>query len=465
MDPHQTLISELDAIFNPGSIAIVGLPQGMKTGKLYLIALQDMGFPGPIYAVNPKADEIDGIKSFPSVSDIPGPVDLAIVLVPTQSALDVVRECADKGVKGAVLFTAGGKELGTDEGRALENRLTELARESGMRILGPNCMGLYAPRTGLSFFPGLSKDPGHVSLISHSGSLSNIIGRMAPERGLAFNKVVSIGNECDLNTHHFMMYFGQDRDTRVIGAYLENIKDGPRFLDALKHAAASKPVILWKVGLTPEGGKAAASHTGAIASSRDVWQGVIQQTGAIGVEGWEPWVDALMGFTLLNGDLGDRMAIVAGPGGLCVSTAEACGNAGLKLAELTEASRSTLAEFVPPTGTSLANPIDVSLTASLQIDMYIRATAVASADPGVDAVVVAGCGLDDETNRQYTEGLIRVQREYGKPLMIVKIPGFPSGFAQTFCQAGIPFFDSSERAMKTYAMVRQYNAWRSRRES
>ena len=463
MESSPALIAELNAIFNPESIAIVGLPQGMKAGKLFLIALQDMGFPGPIYAVNPKVDEIDGIKSYASVTDIPDRVDLAIVLVPTRSALGVVDECAAKGVKGLVLFTAGGKELGTEEGRALEDRLTETARKTGMRILGPNCMGLYAPRSGLSFFPGLSKDPGHVSLISHSGSLTNILGRMAPERGLTFNKVVSLGNECDLNSQHFLTYFGHDPDTRVIGAYLENIKHGPGFLEALKHAAALKPVILWKVGLTPEGGKAAGSHTGAIAGSKDIWQGVMHQTGAIPVEGWESWVDTLMGFSLLNKNLGGRMAILAGPGGLCVSAAEACGNSGLKLAGLSDDSRSALAEFVPPTGTSLANPIDVGLTSSLQIDIYLRAARIALNDPGVDALVVAGCGMDLETNEQFTAGMIRLHQESDKPLLVVRIPGFPTDFAQTFCQAGVPFFESSERAMKTYALVRQYRTWRELR--
>ena len=463
MEPTPTTLHDIDALFHPQSLAIVGLPQGMKTGKLFLIALQDMGFSGPIYPVNPKAEEIDGLTCYRNLADIPGPVDLAIVLVPQHSMLDVARQCADKGVKGVVLFTAGGKELGTEEGRHNEAALVELARTTGMRILGPNCMGLYAPRSGLSFFPGMSQEPGGVGLISHSGSLSNILGRMADEKAISFSKVVSLGNECDLNAADFLAYLAQDDETRVIGAYLENIKDGPLFLKSLQQASVNKPVILWKVGLTPEGGRAAASHTGALAGSAEIWQGVVRQGGAVSVVGFERWVDYLMGFSMLTGELGDRMAVISGPGGLAVGAAEACGANGMKLADLSPETVEKLGAFIPPTGTSLRNPIDVSLTASLEIDMYIESARLAAADPNVDAVVVAGCGLSDETNEKYTSGMIEAQKEFGKPFLMVNIPGFDPALASRFCKAGVPFFDSSERALDCYAQVRRYQAWRRSR--
>ena len=223
-DNVQGLIAQLDALFEAASVAIVGVPRGMKMGKLFLVALLEQGFPGDIYPVNPQAKEIDGLKAYPSVSAIPGPVDLAIVLVPHDHALSVVKECAHKGVKGAVLFTAGYKETGTADGRALEEELVRVARSSGMRLIGPNGMGLYCPKTGLSFFPQVSKEPGPVGIISHSGSLTNILGRLAPQKGIRFSKVVSLGNECDLTSADFLTYLGRDPDTRVIGTYLEGIK-------------------------------------------------------------------------------------------------------------------------------------------------------------------------------------------------------------------------------------------------
>ncbi len=460
MDKAKQLFDELDALFHPQSVAVVGVPRGLKTGKLFLIALLDMGFPGPIYPVHPSADEIDGLKAYPSVTAIPGPVDLAIILVQQHLTLTVVKECAAKGVKGAVLFTAGYKETGTEEGRALEDELVKVARSAGMRLFGPNCMGIYSPKSGLSFFPGMSKDPGPVGVISHSGSLTNILGRIAPQQDIRFSKVVSLGNESDLDSADLMAYLGQDPDTGLIACYLENIKDGKRFLGALKAASLTKPVILWKVGLTPEGGQAAASHTGAMAGRREVWEGVVGQSGAVPVVGWEPWVDAIMGFSMLPAGLGDRVAIISGPGGLAVSAAEAVGAMGLRLAELSSETTAALAEFIPPTGTSLRNPIDVSLTGSLEIDIYIRAAHAAAADPGVDTLVVVGAGLDQATNERYTQSLIQVRNEYGKPLLMVNIPGFDPKLAEEFCQSGVPFFQTAERAMVTYAQVLNYQRWR-----
>jgi acyl-CoA synthetase (NDP forming) len=463
MDNVQGLMAQLDAIFHPKSVAVIGAPRGMKGGKVFLMGLLDQGFPGHIYPVHPQAKEIDGLKAYPRVSAIPGPVDLAIVLVPHHRALSVIRECAAKGIKGAVLFTAGYKETGTDEGKALEDELVRVARSSGMRLIGPNCMGLYSPKTGLSNFPQLSREPGPVGIISHSGSLTNILGRMAPQKGIHFSKVVSLGNECDLTSTDFLTYLGRDPETHLIGAYLEGVKDGPHFLKALRDACLEKPVILWKLGLTPEGRRAAASHTGALAGSREIWEGMVRQGGAVPVIGLEAWVDALMGFSLLPSNLGERMAIISGPGGLAVSAAEACGSSGLRLAELSPKTQSALAKFVPPTGTSLRNPIDVGLTASLEPEIYIQAVRTTVADPEVDTLVVVGRGMTPEANQLYTESMIQAHQGFQKPFVMVNISGFDPGLAQTFCEAGLPFFETTERAMRTYARVRQYQIWRRKR--
>lgn len=462
MEIRKDTMTRLHHLFNPGSVAVVGVPRGMKMGKFFLMALQDQGYPGRIYPVHPEADEIDGLKAYPRVSAIPGPVDLAIILVPHHSALPVVRDCAAKGVKGAVLFTAGYKETGTEEGKALERELASIARASGMRLFGPNCMGLYCPKSGLSFFPELSRKPGPVGFISHSGSLANILGRLGPRKGLYFSKAVSLGNECDLTAADLLAYLGDDQDTGVIGAYLEGIREGQAFLRALRSTAGKKPVILWKLGLTPEGNRAAASHTGALGGSREIWDGVVRQAGAIQVKGFDALVDTLMGFSLLPPRLGDRVAILSGPGGLAVAAAEACGDAGLRLAEISPETRSSLSRFIPPTGTSLGNPIDVGLSASLEIDIYTRAATLLAADQGVDAVMVAGRGMNPELNRLYTEGLIQARRESGKPFVAVNISGFDGDFAGELCQAGIPFFETVEKAAATYAQVRQYQLRKGR---
>ena len=464
MSNDNELIARLEDLFHSESVAIVGAPRGMKVGKIFLTALLDQKYPGKIYPVHPEADEIDGLKAYPSVSAIPGPVDLAIVLVPHTKSLEVVRECAAKGVKGAVLFTAGYGETGTQEGIALQEQVLRIAQSSGMRLIGPNAMGFYVPSTGLSLFPELSRKSGPVGIIANSGSLTNIIGRTALKWGLYFSKVVSIGNECDLTCTDFLSYMADDADTGVIGCYIEGIKDGPRFLKILRRASLNKPVIVWKVGLTDEGSRAAASHTSALEGSKEIWQGVARQGGVIPVSGYEAWVDALMGCSMLTSRLGDRLAIISGPGALAVGAAEACGNEGLRLAELSGKTKSQLAEFVPPTGTSLRNPIDLGLTAAINVDIYARCAQIVSFDSNVDSILIVGTGLTREDNEKYTETLIRVSKEISKPLIVVDVPGFDKVFAQKCRQAGVPFFDSSERAMRTYAQIRNYQLWRDKRK-
>lgn len=463
MKQQQELMKQIDALFHPRSIAIVGVPRGMKTGKIFLIALLDQGFPGAIYPVNPGAKEIDGLKAYPRVSDIPEPVDLAIILVPQQHSLQVLRECAAKGVKGAVLFTSGFSETGTDSGKALEAEMVSIARAAGMRLIGPNGMGLYSPETGLSFFPQLSTEPGPVGMISHSGSLTNILGRIAEDNGIRFSKVISSGNECDLIAADFLSYLANDPATRVIGAYLEGIKNGPYFLEVLQETSLQKPVIIWKVGLTPEGSRAANSHTGALAGSQRIWRAIVQQTGAIPVYGFEPMVDALMGFSMLPAEIGSRIAIISGPGGLAVSAAEACGREGLKLAELSLQTRSKLSEFIPATGTSLNNPVDVSLTAHFDTAIFEQTARIVAADPGVDALIIIGSGLTPELNLEYAKQLALVADDCQKPLLLVKIPGAEYTNKHDLYRSGIPLFDTVERAIHTYALAYGYQRWRKKR--
>ena len=459
MESLETTITQIESLFNAQSVAIVGVPRGMKSGKIFLMALLDQKFPGKIYPVNPNASEIDGIKAYPSIEAIPGPVDLAIILVPSNQTLAVVKACADKGVKGAVLFTAGYKETGRPEGIEMEKEILRVAHAKGMRLIGPNGMGLHATRTGLSFFPQLSRRPGSVGIISNSGSLTNILGRVAPDKGVYFSKMVSLGNACDLSSSDFLAYFGSDPETQVVGAYIEGIEDGPLFLKSLRDVSRVKPVVLWKVGMTKEGAHAAFSHTGALAGTGEIWRGVLKQGGAVPVSGFDAWLEALMAFSMISSTKGDRMAIISGPGGLAVSAAEACGKAGLKLAELLPETQMKLSRIIPPTGTSCRNPIDVGLVPAFDIDIYAEAVRIAAQDPGVDAMVVIGAGLSPEINARYTTGFIKMRQEVQKPLLMVKIPGFDEDLTRRFCEAGIPFFDSAERAMQAYALVRKYQSW------
>lgn len=447
------LFRQIEEIFHPESVAIVGVPRGMKMGKLFLVALKDQGFRGSIFPVNPSIEDIDGMRVYPSVKDIPGRVDMAIVSVPAERALEVVRECAQKRVKVVVMFTAGFGETGTPAGMAAEMELKDLARQSGMRIIGPNCMGIYAPSSGLSFFPELPKEPGPIGMVSQSGSLGNILGRMAKQRGLRFSKVVSIGNQCDLTASEFLSYLALDGETGLIGIYLEGVRDGRTFFQALRTACERKPVILWKVGLTPEGQRAARSHTASMGGSEDIWGAVARQAGATRVNGFEEFVDTLMGFAFIPEPLGPRVAIISGPGGLAVSAAEACGKEGLILATLSRGTRKRLGEVLPSTGTSTANPVDVGLTASFDISIYVEGARLVAEDPAVDAIVMIGMGISQEDNRKYAEAIIELREKTKKPFLIVNIPGFDPEMGTPFLEAKVPFFESSERALRVYRLL------------
>jgi acetyltransferase len=199
-----------------------------------------------------------------------------------------------------------------------------------------------------------------------------------------------------------------------------------------------------------------------MAGSRDIWQGILQQSGAIPVVGFEALTDVLMGFSMFPPNVGDRMAVISGPGGLAVSAAEACGRQGLRLAEFTSQTRSALDRLITFSGTSVRNPIDVSLTAHFDLEIFFQSARIAAADPGVDAIIIIGCGLTPEANQIYVDGLIRVQQECQKPLLAVKIPGFDPKYSQQLCRGGIPFFDSAERAVHTYALAVRYHQWVSR---
>ena len=333
MTSTEQLLQHIDEILHPRSVAIVGVPRGMKTGKLFFMAILDQGFSGEIYPVSPQADEIDGFKAYPSVAAIPGAVDLAIILVPQHLILSAVKECAAKGVRVPSCSRRGTRKQVPmrDAPRGTASSIGPRFRDEAHRaeLHGHLCATL---RTFL--LPAVDKRGGSrgarvTQWVSGQHPLSH-----SPQRGIRFSKAISLGNECDLTSADFLLYLGNDAETRLIGAYIEGIKDGPRFFDALRTASLKKPVILWKPGLTSAGAQAAAFHTGALAVARDVWEGVVKQTGAVPVVGVEAWFDALMGFAMLPEHLGDRIAIVSGPGGLAVSAAEACADNGLRLAQL-----------------------------------------------------------------------------------------------------------------------------------
>jgi len=350
----------LEYIFHPRSVAIIGVPSypARPMGSTLLDPFFELEFDGKLYPVNPKGGEWRGLKMYPSLKEIPGPVDYAVVAIPASAAPKVMEECVEKGVKTVFFVTAGFSELGTEVGRRLENEIAKIARSGGVRILGPNCFGIYCPKTKISSGLGLPKECGKVGFISQSGGGYFYTIREAASKGVRFSKAISYGNACDLNESDFLEYFAQDPDTEIIAAYIEGVKDGQRFLKALKTAVEVKPVIIYKGGYTEVGIKTAASHTGALAGENVIWDAIFKQTGVIRVYSMDELIDVILLFLFMSPPKGRNVGVLGVGGGASIHIADECEKAGLHIPKLPTELLAELREFTPEAGSMLGNPLD-----------------------------------------------------------------------------------------------------------
>lgn len=451
-------MEDLEALFSPRSVALVGIPRSFKIGTLFLMALKDQGFSGPIYPVNPHATEIDGLRSYPRLADLPDPVDMVIVMVPKEQVMPVLEDCARKKVKSVVLYTSGYGESGKEEGLEEQARIQAMAKTGGFRILGPNCMGIHSSGAGLAFFPQMPRESGSVALLSQSGSLCNLLMKAFEPRKLFFRHAVSYGNGCDVDLPELLEWMGRQPDIETICAYTEGVRDGRALARALDTIAGRKPLVMWKVGRTAAGQRAAASHTGSLSGDETLWQALFHQYGVLDVSDLEEMMDLVMALHHLPRGGEGRIALVSGPGGPVVSAADAAERWGLTLASLEDRTRKRLEASLPSTGTSWRNPVDVGLSASFELNLYLDTLQVLSEDRNVDAILVLGGGISDETNQLYREGLVRVRKKTDKALVAVAYPGFVriEDWLAPLCGAGIPVYPTPERALRAYAKMRRF---------
>ena len=352
----------LDVILHPGSIAIVGVSKTQQgPGSGFLSSLLAQGFTGKIYPVNPKYTEVEGLKCYASLREIPDTVDYVISRVPAREVPKMLEDTASKGAKAVHLFTARFSETGRPEAAQLEQEILKLARKLGIRIIGPNCMGVYYPAHGLSFADRFPKESGSIALASQSGNLSFDLVTTGAMRGLRFSKVISYGNAIDLNESDYLDYFAQDPQTKVIMMYIEGVKDGRRFFDTLRRTTAIKPVIILKGGEGQAGARAISSHTASLASLLEVWNAAISQTGAIAAESFEEFIDLAVSFYFLSPPAGKRVGVIGGAGGASVLAADECESAGLDVIPLPQEFREQLRGQGIPEWDWLSNPVDFSI--------------------------------------------------------------------------------------------------------
>jgi acyl-CoA synthetase (NDP forming) len=378
----------LDFLFHPNSIALVGITttEPEHWTRTFLDGLIEFKFDRPFYLVNPKDGEIKGHKVYTSLKDVPGSIDHVIGLVNAHLAVNLVEECAEKGVQAIHFCTAGFSETGDEKRIKLESELAEVARRKGIRLIGPNCMGIYCPQSHLSFSAAFPKESGLVGVISQSGGNSIYLVRQAALRGVRFSKVISYGNACDINESDLLEYLADDPDTKMIALYIEGIKDGRRFRRALEKATKEKMVILLKGGTTEGGARAVAGHTASLAGSRATWDALCKQLGIISVSHLEEMIDVLVTLLFLPLPRGRNALLFGAGGGASVLIADEFENRGLRVPPIPPEMVAQMQEFTPVAGNILKNPIDYS-QAMFDTESVIKTFGILSRWEGADFLV------------------------------------------------------------------------------
>lgn len=390
---------KLDSLFHPASVAIIGASsQETHDGDGWVARLLSFGFKGAIYPINLKAKEILGIKAYPSLQAVPEPVDYAILNIPAQSAPEVIQECGNKGVKLAHVYSAGFSEMG-EEGAALQGELVRQAKEGGVRLLGPNSLGLYYPAVGLTFDRNFPKSTGDIAFASQSGSCAMRVVRRGALRGLRFSKVISYGNAADLNEKDFAEYLAQDKESRTLAFYLEGVRDEEGFIEEIKAAARSKPVVILEGGITPGGRRSAIAHTACGFSP--MWSAFGEVPGLAVVQSLEELVDCLVAFQFLSKPFGKRVAILGRGAGLGVKAADAFEKEGFLVPRLGASAREQLRGIASGAGAMVDNPIEPPGPLPVWATFYDQALPVLDGAREVDLVLLnltldihAGQGMD-----------------------------------------------------------------------
>jgi acyl-CoA synthetase (NDP forming) len=449
--------NDLKYLFQPRSIAIIGASQDeSKSGGMFLSSLLQDGYKGIIYPINRKESEIMSLKAYPSVLDIPGDVDLAVMAIPARSVPQVMAECARKRVRFAVVHSAGFSELGA-AGKELEQQMLEAARAGGIRVVGPNCMGIVSPRVNINTiapYTRLPMETGGVSFVGQSGWACEIMLRLGSERGLRFSGVISIGNQSDLSIEDFLEYFGNDTETRVIAFYIEGIKQANRFFKLAEEISPKKPIIVWKGGSSDFGARAAASHTGSIAGNYALFEAISRQKGIINAQSLEELMDMAVAFSCPCLPKGNEVGLLIGAGGGAVASSDGCARAGLNVSPLPQDVQQRLREFLKdkiPPSPNLTNPVDLVWTPFDETTLIYTTCLEIMADVVDSCLMICYAHINDEW---FLTRLQSIRDQVKKPIIVV--PGNPIDQREGMASAtklGIPAFAMPDNAVKALAAL------------
>ena len=451
-----------ESFFNPKSVAMVGVSHHKgKVGYEILANMIAAGYEGEIFPVNPQADTIEGLKCYPDLLSIGQVPELVVIIVPARIVPAVMRQCAKIKVKSVIIITAGFKEVGK-EGRELEKQIVQIAKQAGIRLIGPNCLGVIAPANKLNAsFGGKLPAEGTVGYLSQSGALLAAVLDMANANGIGFSRLVSVGNKADVDELDVMKAFGEDPHTKVIAGYLESISDGNAFVNQAEAISHEKPILLMKPGGTKAGAKAAASHTGSLVGDDTAYECVFERAGIIRCDSLKSQVDYIQAFANQPLPAGTNVAVISNAGGAGIMAADAIERQGLDFATLSNDTMAKLASNLPAAA-SLQNPVDVLCDALA--DRYEFALSVALDDPNVDIalVLLTPQAMTDPTAT--AEGVVKIaQRKPGKLILACFLGASKMEEGTRILREGkIPCYDSPETAVSTIKVMSEYVRWRSR---
>jgi len=462
---------DLQKFFHPKSIAIVGASTGefKLGGTSFMLKLQEGGYTGKLYPINPKAKEIAGLEAYPSVLALPEVPDLAMVCVAAKYVPAVLEQCAEIGLRHIHILTSGFKETGLEEGRKLEIQIAAVSSKNKLLIIGPNCMGPYCPSSHLTAWgaiPGLS---GSIGIISQSGGLTQRLTEYMYHLGIGVAWAVSAGNGTVLTPTDYLEAMAEDDSVDVIAMYLESVTDGRRLLDIVKQANQRKPIIIWKGGESEAGAATAASHTGAMSGEKHMWEAFNCQTGVTAVRCMYECIDAIMALSMLPAPDGKGVFIIGGGGGNSVSYSDTCVCEGLEVPPLSDVTMESLRQSVPLAGSIAGNPLDMWLTFT-DADYLAGVLKLAHQDPAVSMIVVdrliprKAFHMPEMADPNPQVIAFIKNGDHQKPVVFtIDADGGDTELAEKgaalraeFCSAGIPVFPSMRRAARALSHLYRY---------
>jgi acetyltransferase len=469
-------LSNLDAIFSPRSVAVVGASTTPgKVGHDIFANILKGGYRGILYPVNPNAKSVLSVRAYPNILDIPDDVDLAIIILSPRVALKAIKEAIKKGVKGVVIVSAGFREVG-GEGLEIENQIVSICKKAGVRVVGPNCLGVINPLSSVSLNASFSRrmpKSGNISFISQSGALCTAVLDFAADRDFGFSKFISIGNKADVDELDLLRYMHDDENTEVIMIYLEELKKGQEFVESVKEITSGNrptPILVIKSGRTTAGARAAASHTGALAGSEAVYDAIFKQAGIIRVDSIDELFDYAIAFAYKNKSEtgkftrkvpgGNRVAIVTNAGGPGIVATDMTVSSGLKLAKFRKETIEALESHLPLTA-NLYNPVDIIGDAAQ--DRYENALTSVIKDEGVDGALVILTPQSMTNALGTAEAIVRIDRRTHKPILCCFMGIFDVSSGVKYLQEhGIPVFKFPENTAKAFGALYRYSNWLNR---